>query len=194
MCELLGALKAKDSGWLKVSKGFTQDSSLTGRGWGCLGSRRFVNRYVTCRVDPQLSAPHGKRPRVRSATAAGTKARISTRLVSVMFWSSSLILPSPVPDSEASSIITGNGSGWRGNRPCTQVSEPWAGKERTRSGPLLSRTLWVQPAETPRLTATPYADTGLLELQSAFMYLKYFSHKTLKILEIYNQWVLFFFF
>lgn len=131
-----------------------------------------------------------------SAAAAGTKASISTRLVSVMFWSSSLILPSPVLTLKPPAASQEMGVGGE----ATDHRLPTAGFQDHEPG--RKGQGWTSAFSCPvesSLLKHPGWQQHLMRTQdfgapNAFMYLKYFSHKTLKILEIYNQWVLFFFF
>ena len=142
---------------------------------------------------PSSVRPMGKSPRVRVCYSSRHKGEDITKTgerdALILFLNPA----SACPDSEASGSITGHGSGCRGNRPppahC-RLPRPWAGKERTRVDLCFLVPCGVQSAGKPGVTATPYTDTGLWA-PNAFMYLKYFSHKSLKILEIYNQWVLF---
>lgn len=145
---------------------------------------------------PSSVRPKGKRPCVRVCYSSRHKGedinKTSECDVLILFLNPAF----PCPNSGASSSITGNGSGWRGNRPppahCNfQDHEPGRKGQAWTSAFLypVESSLLKNPDWQKHLMLRP--DFGA---PNAFMYLKYFFHKSLKILEMYNQWVLFFFF
>jgi len=145
---------------------------------------------------PSSVRPKGKRPCVRVCYSSRHKGedinKTSERDVLILFLNPAF----PCPNSGASSSITGNGSGWRGNRPPPAHCN-FQDHEPGRKGQAWT-SAFLYPVESSLLKNPDWQQHLMLRpdfgAPNAFMYLKYFFHKSLKILEMYNQWVLFFFF
>ena len=144
---------------------------------------------------PSSVRPKGKRPRVRVWYSSSTKARISTRLVSMVFWSYSLILPSPVLTLEppAASQEMGVGAEATDHPLPTAVSKTMSREGKDKCGPLLSCTLWSPVCWKTQTDSNTLCWDRTLELQMLSCIWNTFSTKVWRVLKCTISGYYFFF-
>ena len=145
---------------------------------------------------PSSVRPKGKRPRVRVWYSSSTKARISTRLASMVFWSYSLILPSPVLTLEppAASQEMGVGAEATDHPLPTAVSKTMSREGKDKCGPLLSFTLWSPVCWKTQTDSNTLCWDRTLELQMLSCIWNTFSTKVWRVLKCTISGYYFFFF